>query len=836
MSRGSDRRIADTKKVSNAHAWLVLVPNASSYDPTPSILKHPLYRTSTDQHISKRPKHSTAPDHAEDIESRIKCGGYSSMEELVDDVDTAASSLLTAEQPSPKLPNGHHHQHTDEILPLQITAFRKVLNKYLLNEALREPTVKAEEVEADEKVFSAKGFTNEDRDSRTVLTLYGSAPGPRQLFSSLQRPTHVPIKEPDSTISRAAVDVFTTLREELLPNGITTTKIVPYNVSEPSRSKTSNPTFGEIFKPRSNLRPLEPPKQSKHNTRSSSVSWINRSDPFASTKAKGSEKNYKYTTLPTGHWLHYHSSPTPAHLISSEAKRKQRDRALSSSDTKTDTKPADAVDIQGAKDAALFRSAYSSFGPTCDNAAAIVPESTRSQVWWDRIGSKRSKALYAVQYPVEDLVPIDASIKSLDLHAETEAFEKAVDAFVPEDAPQEFLVGPKSGEDIESKEVEHVLHEISELLETLHSHHRIRNLSTSSAQSTVSQSADFKSTAPTPTDPSTAEFDVYEMLKTNLSLMVASLPPYAVAKLNGGQLEDLNISTKILIADTNYPGTMEEDEYTVYKNRPTLVAASTPAARISTPNAIVAGRPGNYQTPGLAVAQLNQRAHLANARPAPTAGSYQPQSYQNARPSMPGGQFSSSSTPQSFTNSRPPASTAPRPSYNPHHYPTSSNVPYTQSSALQQFQRSAQNGYGPNYPTQPNTSTAGYQQRPGQPGYAQRAQDSAAYGAVARSASPQKPSSYNTPQAPPPRPGYATNGTPAVQPRYFQQQAPQYGSHAYSSTTPGPFKSQTPGYDARSQGSSTPQPLNGQHAGPDRSVTPVGGGPNGTPVAAGNGQ
>ncbi len=49
-------------------------------------------------------------------------------------------------------------------------------------------------------------------------------------------------------------------------------------------------------------------------------------------------------------------------------------------------------------------------------------------------------------------------------------------------------------------------------------------------------------------------------IASQLALIIKTLPPYAIAKLNGDQLEELLISTKVQISTDQYRGVMEEDD------------------------------------------------------------------------------------------------------------------------------------------------------------------------------------------------------------------------------------------------------------------------------------
>ena len=60
-----------------------------------------------------------------------------------------------------------------------------------------------------------------------------------------------------------------------------------------------------------------------------------------------------------------------------DVKRRQRERALSLGGGKVSIASTDSAEHEASKLDALFRSAYSSFAPVKDDAAAIVPEG-----WW----------------------------------------------------------------------------------------------------------------------------------------------------------------------------------------------------------------------------------------------------------------------------------------------------------------------------------------------------------------------------------------------------------------------------------------------------------------------
>merc|ERR1712169_10386 len=66
------------------------------------------------------------------------------------------------------------------------------------------------------------------------------------------------------------------------------------------------------------------------------------------------------------------------------------------------------------------------------------------------------------------------------------------------------------------------------------------------------------------------------MLRDQLKILISSLPPFAVAKLDGDQLEELNISTKLLVEPPDYQGTGQVDDYT-WRLQMARQATSAPA-------------------------------------------------------------------------------------------------------------------------------------------------------------------------------------------------------------------------------------------------------------------
>ena len=179
---------------------------------------------------------------------------------------------------------------------------------------------------------------------------------------------------------------------------------------------------------------------------------------------------------------------------------------------------------------------------------SLVPQQTKSKVWWSRSGRKQFASYLdfflgaqAEHYPLD---PDDVVHVSQDDEA---TFRDAVDSWEPEELPEELQSSELTGkEDNQEKEVNELLSDISELLETLHSQQQIRHsslhaASRSQAPTAKEQKVDHKAAI----IPSEAEVDVYNLLKSQLTLIISNLPPFAVARLNGDRLQSLTSVAKL---------------------------------------------------------------------------------------------------------------------------------------------------------------------------------------------------------------------------------------------------------------------------------------------------
>ncbi|OCL01698.1 hypothetical protein AOQ84DRAFT_306221 [Glonium stellatum] len=686
-----------------------------SHDTQPSILDFPIStstnRSSAGEPSAKRTK-LTQREESTTIASRIQDGSYFSLEALVEDVDTASTDVICSIKPSENLVNGSTNRYSqssleDTRLVTGALALQKALKNLVIRETQRisQPSHRVTEGTEDsvgDVIPTTNGTTEtkqeptmaeEIQDSRTVLTLYGSAQGPKQLFSSLQQPFRVPSSNDSGTSTEldTSIKITLPLRESSLPNIISTTKIVPIHVEEAANGKNTTPTFGELFAPPANMPHLSPPKPAKQlTTRGTTISFVPQ-DLIPKASRKGT---YMYPTqnLSTGQWLGYSGVDLPKEPSSPTAKQKNRQRALSTGEAHPAPSEAALAALQQAKEDALFRSAYSSFAPSRDDATAIVPEQTKNRVWWQKVGEKRFEEAFPIDPTLLDTEEAATTVNVTNALEEEEDFREAVENFTP---PENGFITKSYTDSGLNKDVDEILKEISELLETLASHQRIRNSSlATNSRTPVIQNASLVSLVGSPSSPSAAEIDIYNILKSQLSLMISSLPPYAVAKLNGEQLAELNISRNLLIETKDYRGVLEEDQVSRLAKAAALNAAvgSTPGVRIGSGSVGTHSHfpPSNNQYP-----RATPASHAPVSRSAQGPQSYYPQ--QQAPHRSPSVHYQRSST------------SSAQPYQTPGNY--GNNTPRASYPATQAF---GQQTSRPSY----NQSNSGqfYQQRSGQPG------------------------------------------------------------------------------------------------------------------------
>lgn len=842
-------------------------------DTTPSILNYPIIPVSIDEetHDAKRTKLSEAVEQST-IASRVDSRLYNSIEGAAADLETAVSSVVKELQQKASASDDQRSYAQTRELRAEIaraTAFKKKFDRLLMREMIQRPQllhkIEYQKAEISDNVSTTVG-TNKSAvlvngnvaDGKAVLTLYGSAPQPKQLFSSLQQAADQDSKSstlkantrilgPHSVSTGGSSPHNESTREHALPNGISFTKVIPVH-SKNNGKKTNVPTLGELFAPPPSLPPLNPPKQLRHNTtRSSSVAWLGAPEPSASNKPNKRD-TFSMQPQSTCTWLRYSSS---AQLSSPEAKRKERERALSVNEPPSVIAHEETLAQNQAKEEALFRSVYSSFAPDRDNTGALVSDYTKNRMWWKREGETRYQEQLETEYPL--LPGEDVDQAELVESIEEDEFKGIADDWTPKELPPELkdpsdIVHLEIPED--SKEVDEILQEISDQLETLNSYQRNRNLSLASSARTSSQ---LGSTSGSPTSPSSPEVEVFTLLQSQLALMVATLPPYALAKLDGEKLGVLNVKTMVRIQDKQYKGTMEEDEAFVKpKQTPMTPVVGYPPRNIN-PALSVPARSSVYVHPTSTPSQPIQRPNYATQpRPGigPAASYHLPNQQYSSRPTSTNPHFPG--TAYSTPRTGPMASERYSYAASQQYSQRIPQTPQTQPNGYRSY--SAMNGpsYSAQFPVaQQGVSPAPFQgQRPTQPGYQQRAMNSQAYVAGStpsvRAASPSKPGAPFTPQ-----PAQAIAMANQQRPPIYHQHSGQYGSQTplprqVNGSSATPSSSQTPHMTAEEQSAlmnrqkaqlaeqQSSAPKQGAGGAPAANG-PYGGQRNGTPIAQPNG-
>lgn len=426
-----------------------------------------------------------------------------------------------------------------------------------------------------------------------------------------------------------------------LPNGFELTDVLTIDKNDLQGKDVRK--FGDVFAAHRNTKTLEMPRASRP-LRGNTINFV---PPFEHISTP-SRNDFKFSNLSTGSWLRY--------ATSENLKAEARDSST------------DAI----AKTNTLFKSSFSSFAPTTDNSHSIITDFDRSQQWWLKYGRvSRWQNCFKSSDLVDTTIAHDTDDKVSD-----EDLEDMLANFIPED-------------DDES-EAEKLLDEISDLIEALSSYQSMRSLEIARGPSSASK-------------PSTDEQDMYDMLRSQLQILIGGLPPFAVAKLKGDQLEALNISTQLLFEPPEFVGTAQVDDYTLRRNRAAQVATSA-AIRNPAPmqNRTAYGTPASaYNAQARAYNNIPNSGYAARQSAVPM--------YNQPRPTV-----------------GTPAASYGQPQFR-------ANGPTIHTPSVQQFQRPVVNGYGTT-PT-PMTQTP-YLQRPSQPGYQQRAQDSIAYNRMEASQKP----------------------------------------------------------------------------------------------------
>lgn len=462
-----------------------------------------------------------------------------------------------------------------------------------------------------------------------------------------------------------------------LPNGFDLAKpltLDPVFLAPPKQSRK----FADVFGPNRNTKPLEVPR-GRTALRSNSLTF--NAEAFQERNSPLNRQDFRHQHLTTPVWIDYSKGHS---LDEQDISRKYRDKGVAPSDFRAALVANDhRMNESNDNNIALYKQAFSSFAPVTDTSLSLVHDQDQNRSWWRKHGTKNIRTIFKPAYA-------DPDQSAMSLPVETELVDNDF---------EDVLTYDPSADDDEPPErpevdtIDEVLEEISHLLETVHSYQSIRSLETR-------QTAD-------PSKPSNAEFDSYELLRSQLAILIASVPPFIVAKLDGDKLSDLNISTAVRVDSVDYRGTMQADDFTLSKYRSTQ---QTMVARLpqSSGNAPTPRQPYPAQHQS-AAAHYNSGLQAYAANLGVQAANAQRQAQQYA-------------TPQAIQQ---------RPNYSNYQHPQAlSQTPsYSNQPTVQQFQRQQPstpvNGYNGAWNTTKNamtgTPTPTPSQTPSQPGYQQRA-------------------------------------------------------------------------------------------------------------------
>ncbi|PIA98068.1 hypothetical protein CB0940_05334 [Cercospora beticola] len=746
----------------------------SRHDTEPSFLNHNIPPAEPSQ---KKAKLSATNNEQTSIAARLRSTSYTSLHGLRKDANSVSDDLITGIRTKARERTGFTAGRPTVEELKQINKIQSLDN---LVQEIVEREHRSDDVEDQQLKKEDSGLANghsataDSTRGGTVLTLFGNALTAKQLFSSLQQPA-----DRRDPLIKTELPV-----EELsLPNGISATKVAPVAVDNAQKA----PTFEQAFAPPYSLATLQPPKTHKRSaTRDQSVTWEFK-DPIQRNKRGG----YTVQPLSTGTWLGY-GGVDP--LDTAQEKRKQRDRALSSSDGVHRKDATDSSEEALKKrEEALFRRAYSSFAPPKDNSNAIIPEEVKNMVWWHKVGEKRYNEIFAID---PALLDEDAQAsKVLELQSSVELQEDEFSRVLEDLDELERAEEEQSVQAQKDKtDVEQVLREVSELLETLASHQRIRNTTLSSsstaARTPISPGPIVTSQIGKPDEPSEQETATYHNLRRELAYLLLKLPPYAIAKLDGDQLADLGVKTLIPYETKDIRGSMEED----------LIARQAKLAAMTTANSIANLTRPNSSTSAQRYSQTPQGTPAIGAAAHTRYGS----TYNSRAPAAATPTFQrQQSNPSTYSTMRQSYGTQPQ----QYTRPGAAQPGYGQTNAQQYYaQRPAQqtpgtyNNYNQQYQQTP-VQNQQYARTPIMGNYQTNGAQQQAYN---RTASPAKPG-FPAPQANVQRPMYPA---PQQQPGSGRATPVSYPSNPHTPVNGYPPPARPVQGLAPRPTSTTPQPTN----------------------------
>lgn len=679
------------------------------------LLKLPLPESNSDDAAAApQAKRQKAEDEdrsrVSSLEDKVTTDAYATLEDLLVDVTHAVNARLANLKSPGAEQNGHL---VDKIKNLKGRAHELYLRE------LAYPNT--------EKILPIK---SEDLDASQVLSGRASLMTFADIGGRKNRPLLTSLQLPDQgNIGGGRQGSTSDITEAKLPPGITLTHALSESQRFEKPSRT--PTLGELFPSPRNLPPLQPPKATKSTTKSNVLTFYN---PMLTIQSGYRTGTYFSQPLAMGQWLDYsNATPTP------QGKTKQRERAQSLAGVKPTTLEKEMSEMD-----TLFRRAFSSFAPCKDNTAAVVPSGQLSRMHWQRYGRRNLQRMIISEMQgdaseaLEESEEKPAAVQGPDeINEDTikEAINTWDDSAV--DPSLDEVLGTKTQEE---KELDDLLQEVSDLIETLASYQRNRNLTLPTSQDRFSAdppNGDMLRNGALSHQPTEEEMLTYQMLKSQLSLIISSLPPYAVARLNSDKLEDLSVSTRVEIRTEDYKGVMEEDEQ--------AARVRQAAAQVSAPTLPRSSSSSNHRSSSVSNSvpygshQYGGQFAATGRSPMPgTPQPYTPQTPVRGQPANMYQQRSTTAVPipqphQSQARHLPPQQQQPYRAANgygtmaPQHVkaqtPYGHTTPYGASGIAGQPRMQPQAGYNMNQsatPSHAHASRHGYQQQPYSTSYSQQ--------------------------------------------------------------------------------------------------------------------
>ncbi|KAI3401138.1 hypothetical protein diail_284 [Diaporthe ilicicola] len=700
------------------------------HDTTPSILKRPLPEPSTAEEPQAKRHKSDDDSKALCIEDKVSQDSYKLLDQLVLDLKQVIQDRV-AEMRSAQSADAASF---DEDALTQLNDFRDTamaLHSREMSYPDGAPTAAKDSHSAIDDV--AQGASN----GSTVLTLFGSAQQPRTLFSSLRKRTSDP-NHPEGVVKP--------LSDVRLPNGVSFTNVLPSTSTE---KPTRVSTLGELFPSPANLPPLQPPKAPKTTTKSKILGFYH---PELAERSRYRQGSYYSADLTTGVWLDYSNATPP-----SKNKSRQRERTLSLAGQKPSSADVEMTEME-----ALFRGAFSSFAPEKDDSGAVVPSGEVARIWYQRHGHRYMEQMIESELAGDEDEDANDGIAPLPIDEDELAtiVEKWDDSLVDPALTIEDVLGKKTDEE---KEVDDALQDVSDLIETLSSYQRNRNMAlpTSQNRSSADPAKADMLNGPLAQEPTDEERDTYQMLKDQLAVIIQTLPPYAVARLNSDKLEELNVSTRLEVRSDVFRGILDEESTSARHRHQSQASqvAQTPRQPQRTPSF--------HSTTPYQGQPYNRPYQAQNQTPVPIPNHYQ---QSPARPPMPPGFSRQPSGPMPGMSPQQHRPVAGQPFARPNGYtpqPMQQARPYGTPTAAPAFQASpGQPRMATGYPGGPQPGTPGQRYASGYAGY--------------NSQQPQpgmQPQFHQQPANFPPH----MNGAVSVPPRTLSPQVPQYqGGQNYS--------------------------------------------------------